>query len=152
VDTMADLIAAHPFFDGLEHSYVTYLAGCAKNVHYSSGDYLFHEGEEADRFLILRDGLVSLETFIPGRGAVTVQTIGEQEVVGWSWLFPPFRWHFSVRCLELTRAVEFDGVCLRAKCDEDHDLGYDMLGRFAAIICQRLQATRLQLLDIYAAN
>ena len=152
MDTMADLIAAHPFFEGLDQSYITFLATCTKNVRFSPGEFLFREGEEAGNFLLIRHGLVSLETYMPGRGVVTVQTIGEQQVIGWSWLFPPYRWEFSARCVELTRAVSFDGVCLREKCDEDHDLGYDLMGRFAAIIARRLQATRLQLLDVYGSD
>lgn len=150
MNTMEELIADHPFFKGLERSHISFLAGCASNVRYSPGEHLFREGEEADRFFVVRQGLVALETFMAGRGEVTVQTVGNQEVIGWSWLFEPYRWHYTARCLELTRAVSFDGVCLRMKCDEDHDLGYDLMGRFAAIITQRLQATRLQLLDVYS--
>lgn len=152
MDTMEDLIAGHPFFKGLESPYVAFLAGCATNVRYSPGEFLFHEAEPANRFFLLRHGLVSLQIFMPGRGEVTIQTVGEGEVVGWSWLFPPYRWQFTARCLDLTRAVSFDGVCLRNKCEEDHDLGYDLMQRFSAIIAQRLQATRLQLLDVYATN
>jgi CRP/FNR family transcriptional regulator, cyclic AMP receptor protein len=152
MDTMADLIADHPFFRGMDQSYVSFLAGCATNVRYARGEYLFREGEEADRFFLVRHGLVSLVTLIPGRGDVPIQTVKEQDVIGWSWLFPPYRWQFTARCEELTRAVSFDGVCLRNKCDEDHDLGYDLMQRFASIIAQRLQATRLQLLDVYGAN
>jgi CRP-like cAMP-binding protein len=150
--TMAELITAHPFFEGLDPSYISFVADCARNVHYAAGEYIFREGESADRFLLIRHGLVSLQTFIPGRGDITVQTVGEDEVIGWSWLFTPYRWYFSSRCLDETRAVSFDGVCLRAKCREDHDLGYDMMGRFAAIMARRLQATRLQLLDVYGSH
>jgi CRP/FNR family cyclic AMP-dependent transcriptional regulator len=152
MDTMEDLIVEHPFFKGLDQSYISFLAGCATNVRFLSGEFLFREGEVADSFFLLRHGLVSLETYMPGRGEVTIQTLGENQVIGWSWLFPPYRWHYTARCLELTRAVSFDGVCLRTKCEEDHDLGYALLGEFAAIIAQRLQATRLQLLDVYGTK
>ena len=74
------------------------------------------------------------------------------EVFGWSWLFPPYRWHFDVQALDLTRALVFDGQCLRAKCEADHDLGYALMQRFAQVIVQRLQATRLQLLDLYGVH
>ena len=80
---------------------------------------------------------------------MTIDTIQEGEVLGWSWLFPPYRWHFDARALQLTRAVAFDGKCLRDKCDRDHDLGYEMVRRFAEVITQRLQSARLQLLDLY---
>jgi CRP-like cAMP-binding protein len=89
--------------------------------------------------------------FIPGQGRITIETIASGDVLGWSWLFPPYRWHFDAQALELTRAIAFDGACLRAKCDDDHDLGY-ALQRFARIMMQRLQATRLQLLDVYGVR
>jgi CRP-like cAMP-binding protein len=73
-------------------------------------------------------------------------------VLGWSWLFPPYRWHFDARALELTRAIALDGKCLREKCEEDHDLGYELVKRVAQIIMERLQATRLQLLDVYGVH
>jgi hypothetical protein len=92
---------------------------------------------------------VQLEIFAPGRGAVTIQTVDEGDVVGWSWLFPPFRWHFDARALDSVRAVAFDGACLRDKCDDDHSLGYELLRRFSPVMLARLQATRLQLLDVY---
>jgi hypothetical protein len=75
--------------------------------------------------------------------------LGEGEILGWSWLIPPYNWHFDARAVELTRAIALDGKCLRNKCEQDHDLGYELLKRFAHIMEQRLQATRLQLLDVY---
>jgi CRP/FNR family transcriptional regulator, cyclic AMP receptor protein len=83
---------------------------------------------------------------------LTIQTLGVGEVLGWSWLFPPYRWLFDARTIELTRAIALDGKCLRAKCDEDHHLGYEMVKRFAQVIIERLQASRLQLLDVYGVR
>ncbi len=77
------------------------------------------------------------------------QTVAEGDVLGWSWLFPPYRWVFDAQALELTRALVFDGTCLRGKCEDDHNLGYELMKRFAHVVVQRLQATRLQLLDVY---
>jgi CRP-like cAMP-binding protein len=81
-----------------------------------------------------------------------VQTVGEGEILGWSWLFAPYRWHFDARAQQPTRALAFDGKCLRGKCDEDHDLGYAIYTRFMRIATDRLQATLLQLLDLYATS
>jgi hypothetical protein len=78
-----------------------------------------------------------------------ITTLGAGELVGWSWLFPPYRWHFDARATELTRTIAFDGACLRDKCEQDHDLGYELMRRFASLMLDRLQATRLQLLDVY---
>jgi CRP-like cAMP-binding protein len=121
-------------------------------VRFAAGDDLFREGDVADRFYLIRHGHVALQVFIPGQGRITIETIAAGEVLGWSWLFPPYRWHFDAQALELSRAIAFDGACLRAKCDEDHDLGYMLMQRFAQVMTQRLQATRLQLLDLYGVQ
>jgi len=89
---------------------------------------------------------------IPQRGYTTVQTINAGEVVGWSWLLPPFKWHYDARVIKPVRAVVFDGKCLREQCEKNHDLGYEMLKRISQVIAGRLEATRLQLLDVYGAN
>jgi CRP/FNR family cyclic AMP-dependent transcriptional regulator len=90
-----------------------------------------------------------LEVFIPGRGSVTIQTLGSGDILGWSWLIPPYAWRFDARAVEMTRAIALDGKCLRDKCEADHDLGYELLKRIAAILGQRLDATRFRLLDVY---
>jgi hypothetical protein len=89
---------------------------------------------------------------IPHRGLTTVQTVGEGEILGWSWLFPPYRWHFDARAQQSTRALAFDGQCLRRKCEEDHDLGYEIFRRFMFVMVERVESTRLQLLDMYGNN
>ena len=89
---------------------------------------------------------------MPNKGPAVVQTVGEGDILGWSWLTFPYRWHFDARALRPTRALSFDGKCLREKCEEDHDLGYEILKRFANVVTERLEATRLQLLDIYGAH
>ncbi|MDI9550002.1 MAG: cyclic nucleotide-binding domain-containing protein [Chloroflexota bacterium] len=152
METLEEVIVEHPFFRGLRAEYVTLIARCAGNVRFAPSQYLFHEGEIADRFFLVRRGLVSLEIFVPGRGPVSIQTVGEQEVIGWSWMVRPYRWRYTARALEQTRAVAFDASCMRRKCDANHDLGYEMMLRFAGIISYRLQATRLQFMDIYSLN
>lgn len=143
-------LAAQPFFASLDPTIVSLLAGCGSNVHFERGQYIFREGEQAGRFYVLRHGKVALETAAPQMGVRIVETIEAGDVLGWSWLFPPYRWHFSARALETVRAVSLDGACLRDKCEVDHDVGYEIMMRFTAIIIERLQATRLQLLDLYA--
>lgn len=109
------------------------------------------EGEPADTFYVLREGAATLETFVPQRGAVAVQTLHEGDLVGWSWLVPPYRVAFDVRASSRVHALGFDGACLRSKSDQDPALGYDLLKLFAAVIVDRLQSTRLQLLDVYGS-
>ena len=150
--TLETILAQHPFFKDLEPRYLQLVVGCATNVRFKMGEFLFREGEDANQFYLLRHGKVALQVFIPQRGPITIETIEAGEVLGWSWLFPPYRWHFDALALELVRAIAFDGQCLRGKCEEDHDLGYALMQRFAQVMAQRLQATRLQLLDLYGVH
>ncbi len=147
--TLEPLLAQHPFFAGLEPRYLELLTGCASNMHFKSGDTLFREGEEARQFFVIREGIVRLEVFAPGQGEITIQTVDTGDIVGWSWLFPPYRWHFTGRATTPLRVIALDGECLRGKCEQDHSLGYEFLKRFSHIMMDRLQATRLQLLDLY---
>jgi CRP/FNR family cyclic AMP-dependent transcriptional regulator len=152
METLERVLSEHAFFKGLDPPYVRLLVGCASNVRFDQNALLFREGDEADRFYIIRHGKVAIRLFTPDRGPITIETLGNGEVIGWSWLIPPYLWHFSARAEELTRAIALDGKCLRTKCEEDRALGYELLKRFAHIIEQRLQATRLQLLDMYGTR
>jgi|CZKG01.1.fsa_nt_gi CRP/FNR family cyclic AMP-dependent transcriptional regulator len=143
-----ELIAAAPTFAGLSQDQLRLIAACAVNERFPAGAMLFREGEAAEHFFLIREGMVALEVHAPGRRLV-IETLQRGEVVGWSWLFEPYRWQFDARAREATAAVVFDGACLRAKCEADHELGYQLMRRFAAAMTQRLQATRLQLLDVY---
>jgi CRP/FNR family transcriptional regulator, cyclic AMP receptor protein len=149
VQTLEQLIAMSPVFAGLAPAQLALIAGCAVNERFEAGAQLFREGAPADRFYLIRAGAVALEVDAPGRGALTIETLQAGEVVGWSWLFEPYRWQFDGRATQPTAAVAFDGTCLRGKCEADHELGYELMRRFAASMVERLQATRLQLLDVY---
>jgi len=149
MEKIAGVLSSAALFAGLEPGQVDLIAGCGSNVGFEEGEYLFREGDHADTFFLLRRGAVALELFTPPRGSLTIETLEAGEVVGWSWLFPPYRWHFDARATSLVRATAFDGVCLRTKCDEDPALGYALLSRFAGVMVERLQMTRLRLLDIY---
>ena len=144
-----DLLHEHPFFAGLDSEALTLLAGCAANRRFNPGDYLYREGTPAETFYVIRHGRVAIEAHDQPRGAVVIETMGEGEVLGWSWLIPPHRWMFDARAVDSTRVVVFDGTCLRAKCDEDPRLGYAILKRVAAVMFDRLQGTRVRLLDLY---
>jgi CRP-like cAMP-binding protein len=149
MQSIAELLEEHPFFKGLRPEDIALIAGCGQNVMFREDEFIFREGEPADRFYIIRHGRVALETHVPARGPLIIETIAEGDVLGWSWLFPPYRWSSDARAVGVTRAVSLDGVCLRGKCDEDPRLGYELMRRFARIIMDRLSATRLRLLDIY---
>jgi CRP/FNR family transcriptional regulator, cyclic AMP receptor protein len=149
METLEAILAKHPFFDRLEQRHLDLLVGCASNVRFDAGQFILREGEEANHFYLIRHGKVALEIFAGHRGPITVETLEDGDIVGWSWLFPPYRWRFDARAVDITRAIALDGKCLRTKSEQDHDLGYELLKRFARIVEERLQATRLQLLDVY---
>ena len=145
------IVREHPFFSGMKEEFLELISGCAKNVRFEAGQYMFNEGQPADQFYLLRSGRVALQISAPER-TLTVQTVGEDEIVGASWLVPPYRWGFDAKALELTRAIAMDAACLRGKCEGDHDLGYELMKRFMPILIQRLHATRLQILDVYGVH
>jgi CRP-like cAMP-binding protein len=147
--TIDSLLSEIPALTGLEAGQLELMAGCATNRVFGVGDRLLCEGDPADEFFVIRHGDVALETFVPHRGALTIETLHDGDLVGWSWLVPPYRTSFDARALTPTRAVGFDGACLRAKFEGDHDLGYALMTRVTTVIVERLQATRLRLLDLY---
>jgi CRP-like cAMP-binding protein len=152
MQTLEPVLAEHPFFRNLDASYIQVLVGCASNVRFEAGQTIFREGEPANQFFLVREGKVAIEVYTPDRGAIVIQTVGRGEVIGWSWLVEPYLWQFDARAIESTRVIALDGRCLRGKCDADPRLGYEILKRFAHVMAERLHATRLQLLDLYAAR
>lgn len=149
MQTVDQLLAEAPTFTGMSPAHLELIAGCGHNEVFEAGSYLMREGDPADRFYVLRRGRVAMEIFVPQRGALTVETIGPGDLVGWSWLTPPFRVHLDTRVLEEAHALSFDAACLRGKCDDDAELGYELMRRFIPVIVERLQATRVRLLDVY---
>jgi len=143
------IVLAHPFFAGLDPALGQMVSGCARNLRFNPGQYLGHEGDPANEFFLIRHGKVAMEILAPGQPAIVFATEGEGEIVGASWIVPPYRWRFDARALELTRAIGIDAKCLRDKCEADHHLGYALMKRFLPVLVQRLQATRFQMLDVY---
>ena len=149
MEGIEELLGRHPFFAGFPPGYGRLVAGCARNHRFDSGAYLFREGEPADEFFLIRYGQVGLEIGAPGQPPILFATLGEGEIVGASWLVPPYRWMYDARAMKLTRAIGIDAACLRAKCEADHHLGYEMMKRFLPALVQRLHDTQLQILDVY---
>lgn len=152
MENLKSVLAEHPFFHGMNEAQLELLVGCASNVVFKAGEFIIREGEDADKFYVIRHGKVLIETHMPQKGTIIIRSREAGEILGWSWMVPPYRWHFDARAVELTRAIALDGKCLRGKCEDDHDLGYEIMKRFALIIAERLEATRLQLMDIYGKN
>ena len=147
--TLETILADSPVFAGLDARTLELIAGCGRNVRFDAGETIFGQGDPADVFYVVRQGSVAVGHFAPPRGELVIETIEAGELLGWSWLFPPYRSHFDARAITTVRATQFDGSCLRSKCADDPALGYDLMSRFAQVLIERLQWTRLRLLDVY---
>ena len=146
---IATLVANHPLLAGLPGDMGALVSGCAHNVAVKPGEYLLVEGEAADTLYLLRRGWVSLQVRVRGGSPLVIETVGPGEGLGWSWLFPPYRWRFDARALEPVGAIAVDATCLRAKAEADPLFGYQLMQRFVSVIRARLDAVQLRLLDIY---
>lgn len=145
-EPMAKLVAEHPLLCDLDPHSQRILSDCAMLTSFKAGESIFREGEPANRFYLILEGTVSLESYIGNSERLVIQTIGPGDVLGWSWLFPPYYWQFDACAVEDARAIFFYATPLREECEADHDLGYELMKRMAAVMLRRLQATRRQLL------
>ena len=141
------VIAGHPFLRGLKPEHLRLLADSAMRMRYKTGALIFREGDPANRFYLIEQGRVSLESHQKDVAPVAIQVIGPGEVLGWSWLFPPYYWQFDAQALEPTTAIFFYGTRLREQCEQDHSFGYEMMKRMTQVVIYRLQGARKQLLS-----
>ena len=140
--TIESLLHKHPFFEGIHEWYVEQLARYAAEVDYKPGKYLIREGGEADKFFLIREGLVEIGVTSADGTFTKIQTVHPWEILGWSWLLPPHLWHFDARATRPVSTIVLDGRYLRAKCEEDSELGYAVLKRLTHHLVRRLIALR----------
>jgi CRP/FNR family cyclic AMP-dependent transcriptional regulator len=143
-EELVEIIQAHPFFHGADDRHVRILAKYATVTSFDGGELVFRQGDTANRFYALLSGRVALEA-VEGANRHVIEEIGSGNVLGWSWLFAPYRWNFDARAIEPVRAIFFYATPLRERCEQDHDLGYGLMSRMADVLMRRLQATRRQL-------
>jgi CRP/FNR family transcriptional regulator, cyclic AMP receptor protein len=148
METTRDLLAAQPFLNGLTDHQLERLSYWGQRSMFHAGNRIFAEGGHCDRFWLILRGRVDLDTQIAGRGNVVVETLGPGAVLGWSWLFPPYRWHFGAVAVENTFTVALDARGIRELCDQDPVIGYELTRRFIQVVVERLQASRTRLLDL----
>lgn len=147
------IISEHYCFKGLDQNYLDMIIDKASDVSFNTGELIFGENEKADKFYIIQEGIVALETTLaPDRDPITIQMLGEGDILGWGWLFPPYKAHFDAKAVAPTSAISMDGKFLLEQCEKDHDLGYELLKRFTYIMQQRLQAVRLQNPNMYVVK
>ena len=146
----ASILGRQPFLRGLPDSQLAHLATLGTHVQVPAGQRLFEEGATADRFWLIDAGQVTLDAMVPGQGRVTIETLGRGDVVGLSWLKPPYQWRFGAVATQPMQAFQFDSRAVRAACDADPALGYELTQRLSGVVVHRLQATRARLLDVCA--
>lgn len=146
---MIDIIREHPFFQDLTSENLAFVAGCGKNVVFKEGEVIATPGNFADVFYLIRDGQVSIFLEMTPNKPFICQTLGKNDVLGWSWLIPPYRWTVAARAVHTTHAIALDGACIRKKCEEDPALGFKLMKHLVKILVAREDATRLRLLDVY---
>lgn len=148
--SLEDMLAEHPFFKGMKVEHLRTLADSAMTAKFDTGEVIFREGDPANRFYLIQHGKVVLESLGTESAAAPFQIIGDGDVLGWSWLFPPFYSHFGARALEPTQSIFLYGTRLREECEQNHEFGYALMKRTVAIVIQRLQATRGRLVELSA--
>ena len=144
-DTVEVRVASHPIFEGMESPHLKVLSDCAMAKNFAPGDYLFRQGDFANRFYLIEKGTIVLEALDSEGKAVVVEEVGANKLVGWSWLFPPYLWHFDARVTEPTTALFFYGTLLREACAKDTSLGFALFKRMSQVMAERLQAARARL-------
>jgi CRP/FNR family transcriptional regulator, cyclic AMP receptor protein len=146
IEVNAAALSAHPFLHGMSANQLGVLAEAARDVKIPARHRLFEDGGNATRFWLIQSGHVSLDLHIPGEGPVVIETIGMGELLGWSWLFPPYKWAFGAVAATAVEAFEFDAPAVRALCAADPELGYELNQRITQVLAKRLQATRIRLI------
>ena len=147
IEVTADALATHPFLHGMSRDHLAVLAETATDVTFPVRHRLFEDGGGANRFWLIQSGQVALDLDVPGQVRMMVETIGMGELLGWSWLFPPYRWAFGAVAASPVEAFEFDARAVRTSCESDPALGYEVTRRLARVVTKRLHATRVRLIS-----
>jgi cAMP-binding proteins - catabolite gene activator and regulatory subunit of cAMP-dependent protein kinases len=149
-EPLATRVALHPFLAGMNRVQLALLIDCAMATHFKKGQTILREGDFANRFYLIESGKVVLESLDGSGQPLVIETIGPGDLLGWSWMFPPYTWQFTARTVEPTAAIFFYGTILREYCEKDHSLGYELLKRMSAVMVKRLQAARKNMLAFHA--
>jgi CRP-like cAMP-binding protein len=147
MQSIEDYLSAHSFFSGLDESFMKFLSSSVKELRIKEGHVLFQQGKPAEKFYLVREGQISVQVPALMGPTLELQVLGKDQILGWSWLIPPYRWNFHARALEDSYLLEFDGSAILARCEEDPKFGYELFKRFAALMSARLDAARQKMMD-----
>jgi len=142
-----EYLSAQEFFSGLSPEFIGFLARCASERQIEPGQVVFRQGERARQFYLIRNGSISIEIPAVMGPTLKVQSLGAGQILGWSWLIPPYKWNFQARAEEQAGLLEFDGDAVLARCEEEPKFGYELLKRFASLMSERLEAARQKMMD-----
>jgi CRP-like cAMP-binding protein len=142
-----DYLSSQTFFHELDDRFLKILSNSSAVLEIKKGDALFHQGEYADKFYLLRNGQVSVQVPALVGPTLEIQALSKDQILGWSWLIPPYRWHFQARAVDDSELLEFDGRAILVHCEEDPKFGYELLKRFAGLMSERLDAARQKMMD-----
>ena len=146
--TLPEIVAMHPLLSDLPGDVADAISGFTTTVDFGGGRLLIAEGEPADALYLIRRGHVGLESTQFGSGRICIETLAPGAALGWSWLFPPYRWHLDARAIGPVRAIAVDAKSLRILAERDRDFGYALMSRVSALLLERLQATRWRLAEM----
>jgi CRP-like cAMP-binding protein len=149
---IATRVALHPFLAGMNRVQLALLTDCAMATQFKKGQTILQEGEFANRFYLIESGTVALQSLDDFSEPLVIETIRSGDLLGWSWMFPPYTWQFTARTVEATTAIFFYGTILPEYCEKDHSLGYELLKRMSAVMVKRLQAARKNMLAFQTGN
>lgn len=145
--SIRQIIAGHPFFAGLSEQSLEFMAGCAEKRRVKEDEVLFRHGGKADRFYLVLDGRVTVEVAAIQGPSLDLRELGPGDILGWSWLIPPYKWHFQARAEEPAEVLEFDGAAILARCEDDPTFGYELFKRFSGLMSERLAAAREKMMN-----
>jgi CRP/FNR family cyclic AMP-dependent transcriptional regulator len=148
-EPLAARVTLHPFLAGMNRAQLGLLTDCAMATQFKKGQTILREGEFANRFYLIEGGKVALESGADSGEPVVIETIGPGDLLGWSWMFPPYIWQFTARAVESTTAIFFYGTILREYCEKDHSFGYELFKRMSVVMMKRLQGARKQMLSVH---
>ena len=149
IEPLSTRVMLHPFLAGMNHTQLTLLTDCVVARHFNANQEILREGEFANGFYLVETGKVALGSEAGFGKSIPIQILGAGDLLGWSWMFPPYVWQFTAHAIEPTNALFFYAAILREYCEKDHSLGYELLKRISAGMVRRLQAAHDRMLSLY---
>lgn len=142
-----EYLSAHEFFSGFSDDVLKFLYECSSTREIKKGQILFRQGENADKFYVVKSGRISVQIPAIIGPDLEIQTLGKDQVLGWSWLISPYKWNFQAKAEEHSELLQFDGIAILARCEQEPKFGYELLKKFAGLMSERLNAARLKMMD-----